>query len=163
MTAKRQPTFRKPNEGSTIAVVGDTYRFLATGEDTDGRYATWEAIVPPGSGPPPHMAYSESLAERIRQALARRRGITEKKMFGGVGFLLNGNICVGVWKTSMIARLGQEQAESALNEPYVGDFDITGRPMKGWVMVEADGIESQEELNSWVRRSVDFVSKLPKK
>ena len=55
MTAKRQPTFRKPNEGRTIAVVGDIYRFLATGEDTDGRYATWEAIVPPGSGPPPHI------------------------------------------------------------------------------------------------------------
>jgi hypothetical protein len=55
MTAKRQPTFRKPNEGRTIAVVGDIYRFLATGEDTDGRYATWEAIVPPGGGPPPHV------------------------------------------------------------------------------------------------------------
>ena len=109
------------------------------------------------------MAYSESLADRIRQTFARRRGIIEKKMFGGVGFLLNGNICVGVWKTSLIARLGPEQAESALNEPYVGDFDITGRPMKGWVMVEANGIESDEELSGWIRRSVDFVSTLPKK
>ena len=87
------------------------------------------------------MAYSESLADRIRQTFARRRGIIEKKMFGGVGFLLHGNMCVGVWKTSLIARLGLDQAESALNEPYVEEFDITGRPMKGWVMVEADGIE----------------------
>lgn len=84
-------------------------------------------------------------------------------MFGGVGFLLHGNICVGVWKTSLIARLGLNQAESALNEPYVEEFDITGRPMKGWVMVEADGIESDEELSAWIQRSVNFVSKLPKK
>jgi TfoX/Sxy family transcriptional regulator of competence genes len=109
------------------------------------------------------MAYSESLAARIRQAFARRRGITEKKMFGGVGFLLNGNMCVGVWKTSLIARLGPAQGESALDEPYVYDFDITGRPMKGWVMVEADGIETDEELNSWIQRSVEFVRTLPRK
>ena len=57
-------------------------------------------------------------------------------MFGGVCFLLNGNMCVGVWKTSLIGRLGPEQAELALEEPYVEDFDITGRPMKGWVMVK---------------------------
>ena len=88
---------------------------------------------------------------------------TEKKMFGGVGFLLNGNMCLGVWKTSLIARLGPEQAEPALNEPYVQEFDITGRPMKGWVMVEADGIESSEELSVWIQRSVDFVSTLPRK
>ena len=100
------------------------------------------------------MAYSESLAARIRQVFARRRGVTEKKMFGGVGFLLNGNMCVGVWKTSLIARLGPEQGESALNEQYVNDFDITGRPMKGWVMVEAEGVESTEELNSWIQRAV---------
>ena len=109
------------------------------------------------------MAYSESLAERIRQIFARRRGITEKKTFGGVGFLLNGNMCVGVWKTSLIARLGPEQSESALSKPYVGDFDITGRPMKGWVMIDADGIESAEELSGWIQRSVEFVSTLPKK
>jgi|SRR6267142_2685113 len=109
------------------------------------------------------MVYSESLAERIRQVFARRRGITEKKMFGGVGFLLNGNMCVGIWKTSLIIRLGPEQAEKALKEPDVVEFDITGRPMKGWLMVEPDGIETDEQLGEWVRRSVECVSTLPKK
>lgn len=109
------------------------------------------------------MAYSESPAERIRLVFARRPGITEKKMFGGVGFLLNGNMCVGVWKTSLIARLGSEQAEAALKEPNVVEFDITGRPMKGWVMVEAEGIETDEQLSRWSERSVEFVSTLLKK
>src|SRR5687767_10274087 len=109
------------------------------------------------------MAYSESLADRIRQIVGRRREITEKKMFGGVGFLFSGNMCVGVWKTSLIARLGPAQAKTALKEPNVVEFDITGRPMKGWVMVEADGIETDKQLSNWVERAVEFVSTLPKK
>ena len=109
------------------------------------------------------MAYSESLASRIRDVFAGRRGVTEKKMFGGVGFLLNGNMCVGVWKTSLIARLGPEQAEAALKEPNVVDFDITGRPMKGWVMVEAEGVETDEQLRGWVERAFVFVERLPRK
>lgn len=109
------------------------------------------------------MAYSESLADRIRQILGRGRGITEKKMFGSVVFLLNGNMCVGVWKTSLIARLGPEQAEAALKEPNIVEFDVTSRPMKGWVMVEADGLETDEQLSDWIQRSVEFVRTLPKK
>ena len=109
------------------------------------------------------MPYSESLAARIRQSLKGRRGITEKKMFGGIGFMLHGNMCVGVWKTSLIARLGPEQAEAALKEPNVVDFDITGRPMKGWVLVEAEGVETDEQLCGWVERAVEFVEGLPKK
>jgi TfoX/Sxy family transcriptional regulator of competence genes len=109
------------------------------------------------------MAYSESLAARIRHIVARQRSIAEKKMFGGVGFLLNGNMCVGVWKTSLIARLGPEQAEAALKQPNVVEFDVTGRPMKGWVMVEADGLETDTQLNGWIERSVEFVRTLPKK
>jgi TfoX/Sxy family transcriptional regulator of competence genes len=109
------------------------------------------------------MAYSESLAERIRQVFARQHGITEKKMFGGVGFLLNGNMCVGVWKSSLVVRLGHVEAEAALTKPEVVPFDITGRPMKGWLIVEPDGIESAEQLSQWIQRSVKFVSTLPKK
>src|SRR5437867_1796231 len=100
------------------------------------------------------MAYSESLALRIRQVIGRRRGFTEKKMFGGVGFLLNGNMCVGVWKTSLIVRLDPDQYLAALTEQHVRQFDITGRPMKGWIMVEPDGIETDEQLSEWVRGSV---------
>lgn len=110
------------------------------------------------------MAYSESLADRIRQILGGRLGIAEKKMFGSVVFLLNGcNLCVGVWKTSLIARLGPEQAEAALKEPNVVEFDVTGRPMRGWVMVEADGLETDSQLSDWIQQSVEFVSTLPKK
>jgi TfoX/Sxy family transcriptional regulator of competence genes len=109
------------------------------------------------------MAYSESLADRIRGIVARHRGVTEKKMFGGVGFLLNGNMLVGVWKTSLIVRIGPDEYEAALREPHVGEFDITGKPMKGWVMVEPDGIDDDEQLSHWIERATKFVKTLPKK
>lgn len=109
------------------------------------------------------MAYSESLARRIRQVFGNRRGISEKKMFGGVGFLLNGNMCVGVWKSSLIVRLGPEQAAAALLEPNVVEFDAAGRPMKGWAVVEPDGLETNEQLAGWIQRAVEFVGGLPKK
>ena len=82
------------------------------------------------------MAFSKLLAQRIRDALARRPGIVEKKMFGGVCFLLNGNLLVGIWKDSLIVLLGSEEGEKALLQPNARQFDITGRPMKGWVIVE---------------------------
>src|SRR5262245_4756788 len=94
------------------------------------------------------MAFDEYLAARIRQRLARRKGIEEKRMFGGVGFLLNGNLLVGVWKDSLCVRLGPEQAEEALPEPDVKEFDITGRPMKGWVLVEAEGVTGDDQLRA---------------
>lgn len=84
-------------------------------------------------------------------------------MFGGVGFLLHGNMCVGIWKNSLIARIGPEEYESALAQDDVREFDITGRPMKGWVLIEPDGIETDEQLNAWVQRSAIFVSTLPRK
>ena len=109
------------------------------------------------------MAFSESLAERIRQTLARRKHVDEKKMFGGIGFLLNGNLLVGVWKDSLCVRLGPEQAEEALLEPNVKEFDITGRSMKGWVLVEPEGVEDDDQLSGWIQRAVKFVGKLPAK
>ena len=109
------------------------------------------------------MAFSEALAERIRQRLARRKNVEAKKMFGGVGFLLNGNMCVGVWKDSLIVRLVADQADEALKEPHVKPFDITGKPMKGWLLVAPEGLEGDEELADWIRRSVKFVGKFPAK
>ena len=105
------------------------------------------------------MPFDESLAERVRAEFARKKNVTEKKMFGGVGWLLNGNMCVGVWKTLLIARLGDEYSD-ALRDPNVRDFDITGKPMKGWVMVEPAGVASDEELRDWVSRCVAFVRTL---
>jgi TfoX/Sxy family transcriptional regulator of competence genes len=109
------------------------------------------------------MAYNESLAERIRVALTRKKGIKEKKMFGGVCFLLNGNMLVGVWKEFLIARLGPEQGGEALHEPHVRAFDITGKPMRNWVAVEPEGVEDDDQLEEWIQRAVKFVKTLPKK
>lgn len=109
------------------------------------------------------MAYDESLAVRIRDALARKRGIDEKKMFGGVGFLLNGNLLVGIWKDALIVRLGPDESEEALREPHVRVFDITGRPMKGWVLVEPEGIEEDDQLKGWIERAMKYVRALPAK
>jgi hypothetical protein len=109
------------------------------------------------------MPYSKSLATRIRQTLAQRKGIDEKNMFGGVAFLLHGNMLIGVWKDSLIVRLGPEQGEEASAEPHVKEFDVTGRPMKGWLMVEPDGIENDGQLGAWIRRAAEFVGTLPAK
>ena len=109
------------------------------------------------------MAYSKSLVERIRHLVSRQRGITEKKMFGGVCFLLNGNLLVGVWKDSLIARIGKDVYDAALQEEHVKEYDITGRPMKGWVMVEPDGIDSDHQLTHWVDQATLFVRTLPGK
>ena len=100
------------------------------------------------------MAFDESLAARIREALARKKNVEEKKMFGGIGFLLNGNMLVGVWKESLIVRLDPDEYDDALLEPHVKKFDITGRPMKGWVLVEPEGVEDDEELAGWIERAV---------
>jgi TfoX/Sxy family transcriptional regulator of competence genes len=109
------------------------------------------------------MAFNVTLAERIRRGLAEKKEVEEKKMFGGVGFLLKGNLLVGVWKDSLIARLSPKQAEEALQEPHVGEFDITGRPMKGWVLVAPEGIDNDEQLSGWIERAVRFVRSLPAK
>ncbi len=109
------------------------------------------------------MAFDESLAERIRQSLGRKKVIKEKKMFGGIAFLLNGNMCVGVWKDSLVVRLGSEQSDKALKEPFVKEFDITGRPMKGWVLVAPNGVEGDDQLDEWLQRAVKFVAKFPRK
>jgi TfoX/Sxy family transcriptional regulator of competence genes len=109
------------------------------------------------------MAFSEVLAERIRQRLARCKNVEQKKMFGGLGFLLNGNMLVGVWKQSLIARLGPDEGEEALLKPHVKEFDITGRAMKGWVLVEPEGVVGDDQFAGWIERAMNFVKALAKK
>lgn len=109
------------------------------------------------------MAYSKSLATRVQQVLGARKAVVEKKMFGGVAFLLHGNMLVGVWQNSLIARLGPDEGTVALTEPHVVPFDVTGKPMKGWVMVEPDGLDSDGQLASWVQRAEAFVTTLPRR
>jgi hypothetical protein len=107
------------------------------------------------------MAFDRALAERIRECLARRKGVEEKTLFGCACFLLGGNVLVGVWKDSLIARVGPDGYEDALLEPHVKEFDITGRPMTGWVRVGPRGVEDDGQLSDWIRRSLRLVSKLP--
>ena len=109
------------------------------------------------------MVYSRSLADRVRAQTQTLRGITEKRMFGGLVFMLYGNMLVGIWQNSLIVRLGPEQAPAALKQPNVREFDVTGRPMKGWIMVDPDGLESDRELKAWLERAAEFVSTLPPK
>lgn len=109
------------------------------------------------------MAYDEGLAHRVRQVLADMEGLEEKKMFGGVGFMLRGNMACGVNGEDLIVRVGPEGYETALDRPHARPFDFTGRPMKGWVMVAPAGYESEVELNDWVDKGLNFALSLPPK
>ena len=109
------------------------------------------------------MAFDELLGDRIRDALRSTRGITEKKMFGGLVFLLDGRMLIGVWKDSLIARVGADEAEIALEKPHVRVFDVTGRSMKAWVMVEPDGLDENRQVKQWVQRAMQFVETLSPK
>ena len=108
------------------------------------------------------MAHNEQLAGRIREALAESRGIVEKRMFGGIAFLLHGNMLVGVHKDDLIVRIAPGDTEKALRDEHARIFDITGRPMKGWILVEPAGV-SGPKLNRWIAQAREFVQTLPKK
>ena len=109
------------------------------------------------------MAYDEVLAERLNTLIKRRKGFTQKKMFGGDAFLLNGNMCFGVHKEMLVLRLDEDSAEKALKRKYTKPFDITGRPMKGWIIVEKEGVKGSNNLKNWTEKAVMFVKTLPKK
>jgi TfoX/Sxy family transcriptional regulator of competence genes len=109
------------------------------------------------------VAYNEDLAQRLRQALKKQRGLQEKKMFGGVGFLINGNMACGVHKEDLIVRLSSDDFEAALKIPNARVFNMTGRPMKGWIMVAAAGYATDKSLRSWIEKSVGFARSLPQK
>jgi hypothetical protein len=109
------------------------------------------------------MAYNETLAQRIRAALGSQPELVEKKMFGGVGFLVHGNMACGVHKDLLMVRVGKTHYAEALERPYTTEFDITGRPMTGWVSVAPPGIETAEMLNAWVQQGVAFALTLPPK
>ena len=109
------------------------------------------------------MPYDQHLADRVRPLLVRKKGFAEKKMFGGVGYLLGGNMCVGVWKKFLIVRCGKGAYEETLHQPHVKKFDITGKAMAGWVMVQPGGLETDDDLRDWVQLAVTFVGTLPDK
>ena len=109
------------------------------------------------------MPHNEEIESRIRKAISGWKNTDRKKMFGGVCHLLNGNMFCGVYKDFLILRLGEEKANEALALPYSKPFDITGRVMKGWVMMDRDGFRTDEDLNAWLNRAREFVNSLPPK
>lgn len=109
------------------------------------------------------MPYDEGLAQRILDALGERDGLESKKMFGGVGYMLRGNMSVGVHGDELIVRVGPRRYEEALRRPHARPFDMTGRPMKGWIWVGQEGFEDDEDLDAWVQLGVDFALSLPPK
>lgn len=109
------------------------------------------------------MAYDEALAERIRGILKRRRGITERKMFGGVAFLLHGNMCCGVTDDKVVLRLGSVLAAEALKQPHVEPMDFTGRPMGTMVFLTPQGYRSEKKLKEWIDKAFNFAKTLPRK
>lgn len=108
------------------------------------------------------MVYNLKLAERIRSKFGELP-FDEKKMFGGIGFLLNGNMACGVNKENLIVRIDPEKQNALLKKPYTKPFDLTGKPMKGWLVVEAGGVKTDKQLNAWVKEGVDFALTLPPK
>ena len=108
------------------------------------------------------MPFSESLASRTRDALVQKGEIAEQRMFGGLCFFLRGHILVGVRKDSLIARLGEEEASRALKKSYVTQMG-TRHPMKGWVIIGPDGIDTDRQLSAWIDKAIEFVDTLPAK
>jgi TfoX/Sxy family transcriptional regulator of competence genes len=109
------------------------------------------------------VSYDHDLADRIREQLADEDAITEKAMFGGLAFLAAGNMSVGVTGDDLIVRVGPEGTDAALEQPNTRLFDKTGRPMKGWIIVGAEGVRTRPQLAAWVRQGLAFARSLPPK
>ena len=109
------------------------------------------------------MAYDQQLAERIRGALRGRDGVTERKMFGGIAFMVGGNMAVGVIRDDLMVRIGSDAHDEALAQPHVRVMDFGHRPMKGMIYVGPEGIASDPELARWVDAGAAFAASLPPK
>ena len=109
------------------------------------------------------MSYDPEVARRVRRLLSGRDDVAEKKMVGGLSFLVNGNMCCGVTGTALMVRVGRDGREQALGEPHVRPMEFAGRAMSGFVCVDPAGFAADEELARWVRRGLDFVFGLPAK
>ena len=106
------------------------------------------------------MAYDEKLADRIRKALATRKAITEKKMFGGIAFLLRGKMCCGVLNADLVVRVGAEDYGKILKRRHARPMDFTGRPITGFVYVDSRGVRTDAALAKWLREALDYVRSL---
>lgn len=109
------------------------------------------------------MAFDEALAERVRSALSGEPNVSEKKMFGGVAFMVGGNMACGIVGDEMMVRVGGDNYEDALSRPHARPMDFTGRPMRGMVYVSPSGFQSAADLGAWVEAGASFARSLPRK
>jgi TfoX/Sxy family transcriptional regulator of competence genes len=110
------------------------------------------------------MAYDEDLANRIRELIAAEPGVTEKKMFGGLAFLIGGNMSVAAsGQGGLLVRVEPEASDTLLEQPHTSLMEMRGRTMRGWLRVDAEGVETKRELEPWVRRGVEYARSLPPK
>ncbi len=109
------------------------------------------------------MAYDEGVAQRVRETMQEVHDITEKKMFGGLAFMVRGNMCCGIVWSELMLRVGPEQYEEALELPHARKMDFTGKPMKGLIYVAEEGFEDDSDLEMWVNRALQFINTLPSK
>jgi len=109
------------------------------------------------------MAYDEGVAHRVREFLAGRIGIAEKKMFGGIAFMHAGNMCCGIVGDVLMARVGPEAYADALDRPHARVMDFTGKPLTGFVYVDPPGFAEDDQLGEWIDRCLAFTSSLPPK
>jgi TfoX/Sxy family transcriptional regulator of competence genes len=109
------------------------------------------------------MGYNLDLEYRIDHLIARLGDITRKKMFGGVGYLINGNMCFGIHKEFLVLRTLPEKADELLESEYITPFDITGKPMKGWVLVSPDMLETEDQLLDMLKLGISYAETLPSK
>ena len=109
------------------------------------------------------MAYDEALADRVRERLGDNPEITERKMFGGIAFMLSGNMAVGVSKEDLMVRIDPDDQDEALAQPGVRVFDMTGRPTKGWILVAPEATGEDNGLQKWIDAGLDFAGSLPPK
>jgi hypothetical protein len=108
------------------------------------------------------MPFDENLAQRLREQLAGRPGVTERDLFGGRAFLVDGNLCVGVIRMELVARVGPERYADAVERRGARPFDLTGHPMSGWVLVGPMGYPDDRTLAGWVTEALEYVQTLPR-
>ncbi len=108
------------------------------------------------------MTYDEKLADRVRRVIARRERVTERKMFGGLAFLLGGRMCCGVLNDELVVRVGPARYKEALAQPHARRMDFTGKPLTGFVYVAPPGFRGEQALFKWIGRGVEFASTLPR-
>lgn len=109
------------------------------------------------------MPYNQDLAQRVSTILTNRTDIIEKKMFGGIGYMLHGNMACGIHKQDLVVRVGPRHYYETLSIPFAKPFDITGRPMKGWLMIEPEGCQDNKTLEHLINLGVTFALSLPPK